>query len=460
MSTPRFTGAVSKYPARFALGAYLALIVAGALTLRLPIAHADPARPFSFLDAMFTSTSAVCVTGLAVRSTGNDLSQFGQGVLLVLIQLGGIGIITVTTLLSFGDRPTGGVRQKLAITETLGSRPSDDARWVVRTVIGSVLAIELLGWLLLFLRNTADMPLADAAWHGLFHSISAFCNAGFGLFDDSLVRYQSDVLVNLTICALIITGGIGFPVMLDVYRGIRVHGRRWYRDLSLHSKLVLMGTAGLLVAGTAAFLFLERDNSLAGLPYSQRVLTAFFHSTTCRTAGFNTVDIAGLTNAMLFVSILLMMIGACPCSTAGGFKVSTMMVLGVLARDKLRGYERVQFARRTLSEELIDRAASAALLFTLIIGVGLTVLLAIEQSSVPHTDSKGLFLEGMFEVASALGTVGLSTGLTTKLGDGGRWLLIVLMLIGRLGPISLFVAVSRVRRDQRLAYAKEDVLIG
>ncbi|MFV0443199.1 MAG: TrkH family potassium uptake protein [Planctomycetaceae bacterium] len=460
MSSPRFTGAVSKYPARFALAAYLSLIVVGALVLMLPISHADPARPFSPLEATFTSTSAVCVTGLSVRSIGQDLSRFGQGVLLVLIQLGGIGIITFTTLLSFGDQKLGGVRQRLAISEALGSRPDDDARWVVRTVIGSVLLIEGLGWLLLFMRNSVDMPTGDAAWHALFHSVSAYCNAGFGLYDDSLMRYRSDVLVNLTICTLIIVGGIGFPVMLDVYRGIRDRRRNWHEDLSVHSRLVLRGTLGLLIIGTAAFLFLERHNTLEGVPWPERLLAAFFHSTTCRTAGFNTVDIAGLTNAMLFVSILLMMIGASPCSAGGGFKVSSMMVLGLLSRDKLQGYNSVQFARRTLSEELIDRAISAVLLFTLIVGVGLTALLAIEQTGIPHSDSKGLFLDAMFEVVSALGTVGLSTGLTGELGDGGRWLLIVLMLIGRLGPISLFVAVSRIRRDQRLAYAKEDVLIG
>ncbi|MCA9053906.1 MAG: hypothetical protein KDA75_08715 [Planctomycetaceae bacterium] len=461
MAGPRFTGAVAKYPARFALAAYVGLIVVGALLLMAPVCHADPERPFSPLDALFTSTSAVCVTGLVVRSTGNDLSMLGQGVVLGLIQLGGIGIITVTTLLSFGDRRGGGgVRQQLAISEALGSRPTDDARWVVRTVVGSVLAIEGLGWLLLFIRNLADMTAADAAWHALFHSVSAYCNAGFGLYDDSLMQYESDVLVNLTIAALIILGGIGFPVMLDVYRGIRERGWNWFEDLSLHTKLVLWGTAGLLIVGTASFLFLERHNSLEDLPWPDRLLAAFFHSTSCRTAGFNTVEIAGLTNAMLFVSLLLMMIGASPCSTGGGFKVSTMMVLGILSRDKLRGFTNVRFARRTISEALIDRAVAAVLLFTLIAGVGLTTLLAVEQTGVPHTDSKGLFLDAMFEVVSALGTVGLSTGLTTQLGDGGRTLLIVLMLIGRLGPISLFVAVSRTRRDLRLDYAKEDVLIG
>jgi trk system potassium uptake protein TrkH len=460
MAGPRFTGAVAKYPARSALGAYTALIVIGALLLRLPMCHADAARPLSLLDAAFMSTSAVCVTGLSVRSVGHDLSFLGQAVLLGLIQLGGIGIITVTTLVSLGDRKSANVRQNLAVAEALGSRATDDPRWVVRMVVTAVLAIEGLGFVLLFARNLTEFAPADAAWHALFHSVSAFCNAGFGLFDDNLVRYRSDILVNLTICGLIILGGIGFPVMLDVVRGVRDRRSNWFEDLSLHTKLVLWGTAGLLLAGTVAFLALEQENTLAGLPWHEQLLAAFFHSTTCRTAGFNTVDIARLTDAMLFMSILLMLVGAAPCSAGGGFKVSTLMVLGLVARDKLRGYESVRFAKRTISEGLIDRSLAVVLLFLLVAGAGLTAMLGVELESVPHLKSGGLFIESMFEVVSALCTVGLSTGLTTQLGEGGRGLLILLMLIGRLGPFSLFVAVSRVRRDLRLEYAKEDVLIG
>lgn len=461
MPSLRFTGAVAKYPARYALGAYLALIAVGAVLLSLPVCRAPGAAPWTPLDAAFTATSAVCVTGLTVRSTGRDLSPVGQAILLGLIQLGGIGIITVTTLVTFGDRRSGGgVRQQLAISEALGSRPGENARWLVRTVVLAVLGFEALGFAALFVRNLADHDVPTAAWHALFHSISAFCNAGFGLYDDSLERYRQDVGVNLTIGGLIIVGGIGFPVLLDVYRGVRKNGRGWYTDLSLHTKLVLVGTAGLLAIGTAAFLVLEQNNVLAERSWPEQCLTAFFHSTTCRTAGFNTVEVAGLTNAMLFVSMLLMMVGASPCSSGGGFKVSTMMVLALLARDRLRGLENVRFARRTISEGMIDRAVATVLLFTLSAIAGLTVLLAIEQSAGPEYRSRGLFLEATFEVVSALCTVGLSTGLTTELGDAGRSVLIVLMFIGRLGPISLFVAVSRAQRDTRLEYAKEDVLIG
>lgn len=462
MAGPKFTGAVAKYPARFAVGAYLALIAVGTGVLLLPACRVPGVPRFTLLDALFTATSAVCVTGLTVRSTGQEFSWVGQAVLLGLIQLGGIGIITVTTLATFfGEgRGGGGIRQQLAVSEALGSRPGDDVRWVVRTVVLAVLGFEAVGFGLLFTRNLEDYDPSTASWHALFHSVSAFCNAGFALHDDSLVRYRADVWVNLTIGGLIILGGIGFPVVLDVHRGVRQRGWWWYRDLALHTKLVLLGTAGLLLLGTAAFLILESRNTLVGLSWPEQLLTAFFHSTTCRTAGFNTVSVSGLTNAMLFVSILLMMIGASPCSCGGGIKVSTVMVLALLARDRLRGLENVRFARRTISEGMIDRAVAVVLLYSLALVLGLTVLLALEQSEHPHHASPNPFLDAMFEVASALGTVGLSTGLTTELGTTGRCILIGLMFIGRLGPISLFVAVSRTRRDVRLEYAKEDVLIG
>lgn len=460
MAVPRFTGAVVKYPARFALGAYPALIALGAALLLLPVCQADRDHPLTALEALFTATSAVCVTGLSVRSVGHDLSFAGQAVVMALIQLGGIGIITVTTLATFGRRRGGRVRDRLAVAQTLGSRPTDDARWVVRTVVLTVLLFEGIGFGLLFMRNLADQPAGEAAWHALFHSVSAFCNAGFGLHDDSLMRFRNDVLVNLTVCGLIIAGGIGFPVLLDLYRSIRSVGRDWSREISLNTRLVLTGTFGLLALGTIAFLLLERENTLKGMPFDQQLLVSFFHSTTCRTAGFNTVSVPALTNAMLFVSILLMMVGAAPCSAGGGFKVSTLMVLSTLAWDRIRGYEQTQFSRRAISEQNIDRAVAVVLLFVLLLCLGLTALLAIEQSRTPHSAGETLFLDAMFEVSSALCTVGLSTGVTPELGQSGHVLLIVLMIIGRLGPISIFVAVSRTARDPRLTYAKEDVLIG
>lgn len=460
MAVLKVTGAVTKYPARFALAAYLLLILAGALALLLPVCHADSARPFSLLDATFMSTSAVCVTGLSVRSVEHDFSLIGQVVLLGLVQLGGIGIITVTTLATLGIVRRGGLRRTLAVAETLGSRPTDNVAWVLRTAMLIALSAEALGFIVLFLRNLVDMSPGHAAWHALFHAVSAFCNAGFTLSDSGLMAYQSDLAFNLTIGLLIIVGGIGFPVWLELARRHVHRRRRELQTLSLHTRLVLLGTAGLLVTGMLSVLLLESDNVLEGRGWGDRLLIAFFHSTSCRTAGFHTVDLTQFTAATLFISVVLMTIGASPCSTGGGLKVTTMMVLGLLSWNRIRGFRNPQFAYRRISEDLIDRSVAVVLLYLLVAVVALTAVLSVEATDLPHAKSRGDSLDALFEVVSALSTVGLSSGFTAECSETARVLLIILMIFGRLGPISIFIAISRSRRDTRIEYAREDVLIG
>lgn len=425
-----------------------------------PVCRGSAERAISPLDAAFTSTSASCVTGLVVRSTEHDFSVVGQVVILLLIQLGGIGIMTVTTFVMFHLGGRAGLRHRAMISETLGVDTGTDLKWILRNVIFMTFLFEGAGVVLLTIRNLYDQSPLTAIWHALFHSVSAFCNAGFALHDDSLTRYQGDPLVNLTICALIVIGGIGFPVILDLRRNW--HGalrERWSR-LHLHSKLMLVGTAALLVLGTASFLVLEWDGVLKEMPFWQRLLVAFFHSASCRTAGFNTVEMASLTNAMLFISILLMAIGAGPCSTAGGFKVSTISVLALRAWATFHGYSRVNIARRTIPRETFERATATAMLFSVIAMLALTCLLVIEQSAIPHPQTQGLFLDAAFEVVSALGTVGLSTGMTPHLTTAGRVIVIVLMFVGRLGPFSVFVALSRSERKETIEFPGEEPLIG
>jgi trk system potassium uptake protein TrkH len=299
-----------------------------------------------------------------------------------------------------------------------------------------------------------------ALWHALFHSVSAFCNAGFALHDDSLTHYQGDLVVNGAIGILIVAGGIGFPVILDISRNWEVGWPKRWSGLNLHSKLMLVGTTLLLLVGTVSFLTLEWDGVLNGMPLWKRPMVALFHSISCRTAGFNTVEISSLTNAMLFISILLMAIGAGPCSTAGGFKVSTVAVLVLRAWATFRGRTRVNIARRTLPRETVDRATATAMLFFVITIVALAMLLVIEQSGKAHPASQGLFLDATFEVISALGTVGLSTGMTPHLSTAGRIIVIVLMFIGRLGPISVFIALSRSESHTPVEYPAEEPLIG
>jgi trk system potassium uptake protein len=325
-----------------------------------------------------------------------------------------------------------------------------------------------LGFVALALRNLLDMPPRLALWHALFHSVSAFCNAGFSLWDSSMIQYRGDLPTNLILGSLIVLGGLGYPVLLDLRKNW--HGEwagRWYR-LAVHTKLMILGTSSLLLLGFASFLSLEWNGVLASLPIPERILAAAFHSVTCRTAGFNSIDVGALTSASLLVTILLMMVGAGPCSTAGGFKVSTLMVLILRAWTTFRGYSRINIFRRTIPSTTVEKAIATALLFGIMALIALTALLIVEQhprslsveAPLELGTRHGAFLNTAFEVISALGTVGLSTGLTSELGGPGRLVIIVLMFMGRLGPISIFAALSRSEKDQRVAYPSEAPVIG
>ena len=460
---PIFTGSLSKYPARVSLAWYVSVIaIGGTLLWQLPQCRQEGVPPISPVDAYFTATSATCVTGLSVRSTGNDFSFLGQLIILAMIQLGGIGIITITTLITFQIGARTGLRERALVAETLGAASERDLAWLLRHVVLWSLTMEFIGFLLLAWRNfeNPNFEMFAALWHALFHSVSAFCNAGFGLFDDNLVPYQTDMLVNFTIAGLIIVGGIGYPVIFDLYRNLHSPWTLVWERLHLHTKVMLLGTAGLIVLGMLAILMLEWNGTLAGHSLDNKCLISFFQSVTCRTAGFNTVPIDALTSATLFIMILLMAIGAGPCSTAGGFKVSTFMTLVLRGWTTFRGYERINVFRRTIPQELVSRATATALLFGVVAILGLMMLLASEHANVPHKDSGGSFIASLFEVISALGTVGLSTGITAALNDFSKCILIGLMFLGRLGPITVFLALSLNERDQRVGYPHEEPLIG
>lgn len=456
----KFIGSLKQHPARVSVIWYAATIAIGAALLTQPVSYTDERCPITVLDAAFTATSATCVTGLTVRSTGQDLSWFGQLVILILIQVGGVGIMTVTTYVTLQLGGRQGLRQRAVITETLGAGENADVPWVLGRVLRLTLLFEGVGTLVLFVRFLFDYAPHIALWQALFHTVSAFCNAGFGLRDDSLVRYQGDWSVNLTVMGLIVTGGIGFPVLIDVSR----HWKETWRDrwdaLLLHSKLMLVGTAVLLVFGASMFLLLEGDGVLRDMSLPRRLLVAFFHSTTCRTAGFNTIDVGSLTSATLFLSILLMAVGAGPCSTAGGFKVSTLTILVLRFWSSFRGQRQINVGRRTIPETAVDRAIATAMGFAVVAILLLTALLIMEPGRRPCAAAAGDFMDKAFEVVSALGTVGLSTGITPHLSVGGKIVIILLMFIGRLGPITAFIALSRGERKQAIEYAQEEPLIG
>lgn len=457
----RVAGSLVQYPARAAVLWYAGLIAGGAFVLRLPQAVVPGVKPLSIVDAVFTATSASCVTGLSVRSTGNELSWLGQATVLFLIQVGGIGIMTITTfvVLRLGGRES--LRQRVLLTQTLGSAERD-LRLMIWRILRVVFVCEGLGVVLLAwpsIERSGGM-IAAGTWQAVFHAISAFSNAGFALEDANLAAYRANPLVNGTIMCLIVLGGIGFPVIREVGEALRRGKSRRWESLSMHSKMMLIGTASLLAGGAALVLVLEWNNVLADMPFGEKLLVAAFQSTTTRTAGFETVPMAHLTNATLFCFMLLMMVGGGPGSTAGGFKVSTLMVLVCHAWAKLHGRRRVNFFRRSVAPHTLDSAMAASLLFTTVAAVALVCFMVIEQADAPHHAGKNLFLDAAFEVCSALGTVGLSTGITPHLSASAKAVLIVLMFLGRLGPISAFVALARSDRRERVEFPKEEVLIG
>jgi trk system potassium uptake protein TrkH len=455
---PQFTGSLVSYPARVSFAAYVLTILLGGFALTLPACR-QPDRPaVSFVDGVFTATSACCVTGLTVRSTLNDFSPLGQGLILLLIQLGGLGIMTITTLITFGAGGQATLRQRAVIADTLGVKSGRDLRWVTWALLATVLLAEAIGCIGLCWSNWGTAPVRDVLWTSLFHSVSAFCNAGFALHDQNLMPQAGSVPINLVICGLIIVGGIGFPVIFDVVSRLRAREPFWQR-LHTQSKMMLIGTAALLAFGAAAFWVFEWEGALVGRPLAERLLMGLFHSTTCRTAGFNTVDYAALTSETLFLAIILMAIGAGPCSTGGGFKVSTFMTLAINSWSSFRGLKHANFFRRTIPHAAVERAAATSLLFAAV-AIAALVALLVAESRGSLADRPRWFLEALFECISALGTVGLSTGITPSLTDPGKLVLVALMLVGRLGPITAAVALSRERRPYQPEYPQEEPLIG
>ncbi|MFN4259844.1 MAG: TrkH family potassium uptake protein [Gemmataceae bacterium] len=468
----KYAGSMARYPARALFGWYLSVIVLGGVVLSLPIARAPAAEPIRLIDALFTSTSAVCVTGLTVRSTGQAFSPFGQGVILLLFQFGGIGIMTLTTFTALALTGHASLRQFATISETLGVKPSERLARVLVRVIGVTLAFEAVGVAALMPRFLGEgQPAGQALWQATFHSVSAFCNAGFGLYDDSLVRYQGDAWVNIIIMLLIVVGGIGFPVLTDLgrhwprrepgetYRAALARGWDGWQPTT---KLVLIVTASFIVVGALLILVLEWHHGLADMPWYRRPLVALFQSVTTRTAGFNTVPIERFTSATLFIMILWMFVGGGPCSTAGGSKVSTFGVLALLAWHRLLGHGQVILFRRSIARATVERAILTILLFVVFAIVGMAGILVAGEALLGGTGPQAheFFLDAAFEVVSALGTVGLSLGITPTLSDGSKLFLMLLMFAGRLGPISVLLAVSRGERDAKLQYAKQEVLIG
>lgn len=441
------------YPVQSAALSFVALIAGGTLLLTFPAATADGLGT-PLLDAFFTATSAVCVTGLIVLDTATHFSRFGQLVILSLIQLGGLGIMTFYAgVAAMLGRRLGAARRQ-AVSELIEDTRPFDIVATVRYVVIFTFAAEAVGALLLFARFLPRFASAgEAAYHAVFHSISAFCNAGFSTFSDSLAGFAADPAVNLVIAGLIVTGGLGFVVVHELLnrRTLRVGPVAAFRRLTLHSRLVLSTSGLLIVLGMLVFFFTEYDNALGHLRLGGRLIAAFFQSVTLRTAGFNTVPLDALRPVTLFVAMAMMFVGGSPGGTAGGIKTTTLAMLLLAAWGRLRGRERLVVRRRLLPWEVLFRAAAIAAVSSGIVAVFFLLLLVSQGGSFEHL---------LFETVSAFGTVGLSTGVTPELGPFGRVLVAVLMYIGRLGPLTLALAMHARTRREPVQYPEASVVVG
>ena len=435
-------------PARVLVLGFLAIIIVGALLLMLP--HAVVGEKLTALEALFTSTSAVCVTGLVVVDTGTTFTVFGQLVIMMLIQIGGLGFMTMATLIFMLLGRKISFRNRLLISESLNQFTVQGVVALVKIILVYTLAVEGSAALLLALRFSRDFGWVRAIYYGVFHAVSAFCNAGFDLFGNfsSLTSYRGDPVVNLVIMALIISGGLGFTVVRDFFPPWRKAGR-----LELHSKLVLVITALLLVSASLAIFVLEFSNpqTLAGIPWVDKVLATAFTATTPRTAGFNTVSIAGLRQPTLFIIIILMFIGASPASTGGGIKTTTFGVILVAVHSIIRGETDAVLFKRRLPQYIIHKA-----LAIIILSIGLiafvTLILCITE---PFE-----FMSVLFEVVSAFGTVGLSVGITPDLSALGKLLIIFMMFVGRVGPVTLTLAFGQRLKPSNIRYPEGRVMVG
>lgn len=423
--------------------AYALLVVLGTLLLKLPAART---LPLSWLDAFFTSTSAVTVTGLAVADTGTHFTFFGQLVILLLIQLGGLGLMTFAVLLLTALGVSVGLPQRVVLREELGQSSLHNLVKLAGLVLRIALVVEAIGAVLLAYPFTRDLGLWPGIWAAVFHSVSAFNNAGFALWPDSLVRYVGDPVVNIVIAAQFILGGIGFIVIGDIWQ------KRTWRRLTLHSKLMLGGSAVLILWGWLVIAVLEWTNpgTLGPLSFGGKLLASFFQGVSPRTAGFNTVDIGAMHDPTALVVILLMLVGGGSTSTAGGIKVTTFIVLVLTMIAFFKRRTALHIFGRTLGFESVFRVMALTAVSLLI------VMTAIFAISISHD---GTIFDLGFEVASAFGTVGLTRGATSELDTFGQCLIMAVMFIGRVGPLTLGFLLAT-RSVPRVRYPEGQVFLG
>ncbi|WPF90158.1 TrkH family potassium uptake protein [Cyanobacterium aponinum AL20118] len=435
---------------------FIAVISVGTILLMMPFA-VETGNWGSFITALFTSTSAVCVTGLIVVDTGTYFSFWGELIILCLIQIGGLGYMTTSTFLILLIGKKFDFRQKIAISESFDRPFLQGSRNLVISIFVTTFILEIIATIVLYSIFSQDYGWKQGLWLAIFHSVSAWNNAGFSLFPDSLIQYQSSIPINIVITTLIILGGIGYQVIIEVFLWFldffkqKVHP---HYEFSLNFKVVTRTTLILLILGTVGFFITElhNNNTLAELPFKDKIITAWFQSVTTRTAGFNSIDIGAMTKAGLFITIGLMFIGASPSGTGGGIKTTTLSILYNSTKAVLRGQEQVVMHKREVPVSLILKAMAV------VFGSGVTVVCITFFISLLHSDFE--FQSIFFEVVSAFATVGLSTGITSSLSVLAKLAIVFTMYLGRVGVLLFMAAIVGDPQPSRIEYPEENLLVG
>ncbi len=434
---------------------FLAVIAIGTILLMMPFSSTTGTWG-NLIVALFTSTSAVCVTGLSIVDPGTYFSFWGQLFVVALVQIGGLGYMTATTILLLLLGAKFGLRDKVAIQQALDRTGIHDSAQLIRSIIALTLIFEISGVFLLLPVFTPKYPLNEALWYAIFHSINSWNNAGFSLFKDSFIGYQTSVLLNLVVTGLVLFGGIGYGVILELFIWSRDRIERNPKKMifSLNFKVVVSTTIALLILGTIAFFLIEVKNpaTFGALSLPNQILTAWFQAVTPRTAGFNTIDISKMTTAGLFLTIALMFIGASPGGTGGGIKTTTFRVLTSCTKAILQGKEEVFLYERSVDISLILKAVGVA------VGSVATVILA--TILIALTDPKVSLIQILFEVVSAFATVGLSTGITASITAAAKLILVMTMYIGRVGILLLMAALLGDPKPSLVRYPEENLIVG
>lgn len=449
------TRVLSLSPARRIFFSFALVILVGSLLLSLPLVQLASSKA-TYMDHLFTTVSMVCVTGLFTQSVASTYNGWGQLICMLLIQIGGLGILTFIGLFFIEKRRKLGYKNRQTLRDSFSFSNNKSLSRFVRSIFMTTFIIEVLGALLLMIRFIPRFGWGHGIFNSIFVSISAFCNAGFDNFGgDSMMSFQTDWLVNLTLSTLIITGGLGFMVWFDLATKAKNQSGR--KTLRFHTKVVLWLTAAILILGTLTSLLTEFNNpaTIGSLPFGDKVLVSFFQTVSMRTAGFASLDYTRAHPVTLFVYILQMFLGGAPGGTAGGMKITTFLVLLLLARKELLGLPHTNLGKRTISPELVQRSFGAAVIFQLTFLLGLFGIGLV-------TPAGQRFIYLAFEVASALGTVGVSANVTSTLNGAGLSIIMALMFIGRIGPLTLMVSLNQyqAKKADTLQYVKADLIVG